>query len=62
MQWTELPDGAHRLGQTRPVLVYRFVAQDTVEERILALQERKRTLAGAALDGAERATAITREE
>ena len=35
-------DRAHRLGQTRPVLVYRLVAQDTVEERILALQERKR--------------------
>jgi SNF2 family DNA or RNA helicase len=33
-----------------------------VEERILALQERKRVLAGAALDGADRATAITREE
>jgi SNF2 family DNA or RNA helicase len=55
-------DRAHRLGQTRPVLVYRLVAQDTVEERILALQERKRMLADAALEGADRATAITREE
>jgi SNF2 family DNA or RNA helicase len=55
-------DRAHRLGQTRPVLVYRLVAQDTVEERILALQERKRTLADAALGGADRATAITRED
>src|SRR5712691_4490584 len=55
-------DRAHRIGQTRPVLVYRLVAQDTVEERILALQERKRALAGAALDGADHATAITREE
>jgi superfamily II DNA or RNA helicase len=55
-------DRAHRLGQTRPVLVYRLVAQDTVEERILALQERKRMLADAALGGADRAAAITREE
>jgi len=55
-------DRAHRLGQTRPVLVYRVVAQDTVEERILALQEKKRTLAEAALEGADRAAAITREE
>jgi len=55
-------DRAHRLGQTRPVLVYRLVAQDTVEERILALQERKRILADAALEGADRAAAITREE
>ena len=55
-------DRAHRIGQTRPVLVYRLVAQDTVEERILALQERKRILADAALEGADRAAAITREE
>lgn len=55
-------DRAHRLGQTRPVLVYRLVAQATIEERILALQDSKRALAGAALDGADRATAITREE
>jgi SNF2 family DNA or RNA helicase len=55
-------DRAHRLGQTRPVLVYRVVAQDTVEERILALQERKRLLADAALEGADHAAAITREE
>jgi superfamily II DNA or RNA helicase len=55
-------DRAHRLGQTRPVLVYRIVTQDTVEERILALQEKKRTLADAALEGANRAAVITREE
>ena len=55
-------DRAHRLGQTRPVLVYRLVAQDTVEERILALQEKKRMLADAALAGADRTTALTREE
>ena len=33
-----------------------------VEERILALQEHKRALAGAALDGAEQAGALTRQE
>jgi SNF2 family DNA or RNA helicase len=55
-------DRAHRIGQDRPVLVYRLVARDTVEERILDLQARKRELADAALAGADRATAITREE
>ncbi|HEY8123068.1 MAG TPA: DEAD/DEAH box helicase [Myxococcota bacterium] len=44
-------DRAHRIGQERPVLVHRLVAQDTVEERILALQQSKRALAAAALDG-----------
>ena len=55
-------DRAHRIGQDRPVLVCRLVAEDTVEERILALQERKRALADAALGEADQATAITRDE
>jgi SNF2 family DNA or RNA helicase len=44
-------DRAHRIGQTRPVQVHRLVAQGTVEERIVALQERKRALALAATAG-----------
>ncbi len=55
-------DRAHRIGQDRPVLVHRLVARDTVEERILALQERKRALAEAAVGEAAQASAITREE
>jgi superfamily II DNA or RNA helicase len=55
-------DRAHRIGQERPVFVYRLVALSTVEERILALQESKRALADAALAGTDRATSITREE
>ena len=38
-------DRAHRIGQTQRVLVYKLVAQGTIEERILALQERKAALA-----------------
>lgn len=38
-------DRTHRIGQTRPVFAYRIVASDTVEEKILELQERKRSLA-----------------
>ena len=54
-------DRAHRIGQTRPVLVHRLVARDTVEERILALQQRKRALADVTLANAADA-AITRED
>jgi len=55
-------DRAHRIGQERPVLVHRLVAEETVEERILELQERKRSLAEAALGGGGGSAAITREE
>lgn len=55
-------DRAHRIGQDRPVLVHRLVARDTVEERILALQERKRALAEAAIGDAAQGSAISREE
>jgi SNF2 family DNA or RNA helicase len=55
-------DRAHRIGQERPVMVYRLVAQGTVEERILGLQEKKRALFEAALSEAAAATAITRED
>ena len=39
-------DRAHRIGQTQSVWVVKLVAQGTIEERILALQERKAQLAG----------------
>jgi superfamily II DNA or RNA helicase len=55
-------DRAHRIGQENPVFVHRIVARDTVEERILALQQRKRQLADAALGEAGAAAQITREE
>lgn len=55
-------DRAHRIGQERPVMVYRMVAKETVEERIFALQEKKRHLADVALGNADHAGGITREE
>jgi superfamily II DNA or RNA helicase len=55
-------DRAHRIGQERPVMVYRMVAVDTVEEKILALQQRKRELAEAVLSGTEAAAALTRDD
>ena len=43
-------DRAHRIGQTQPVLIYRLVAAGTIEEKVLALQARKRALADALYD------------
>ena len=40
-------DRAHRIGQTRPVFAYRLIARDTVEEKVLLLQSKKRDLAAA---------------
>jgi len=40
-------DRTHRIGQTRKVFAYRIIAKDTVEERVLELQQRKRQLADA---------------
>jgi SNF2 family DNA or RNA helicase len=56
-------DRAHRIGQDKPVMVYRLVSRGTVEEKILALQARKRTLADAAVNNAAgTAAGITRED
>lgn len=43
-------DRAHRIGQLRPVKVHRILVEDTVEDRILALQDKKRQLIEGALD------------
>ena len=40
-------DRAHRIGQTRPVTVYRLLTRGTVEEKVVRLQTRKKELAGA---------------
>jgi superfamily II DNA or RNA helicase len=42
---TQAADRAHRIGQDKPVFVYKLVTEQTVEERILSMQERKRALA-----------------
>ena len=53
-------DRAHRIGQTKPVLVIRLAVEDSVEDHILLLQERKRHLASSAIeaepDGVKRLT------
>ncbi|MBS0212465.1 MAG: DEAD/DEAH box helicase [Proteobacteria bacterium] len=44
-------DRAHRIGQDKPVFVYKLICADTVEDRILAMQQRKAELAKAVLEG-----------
>ncbi len=46
-------DRAHRIGQTRPVTIYRFITKGTIEEKIVALHHQKRELAESLLTGAE---------
>ncbi|NJC25561.1 DEAD/DEAH box helicase [Neolewinella antarctica] len=48
-------DRAHRIGQQRPVTVYRFVSQGTIEEQIIALHADKRDLADQILSGTGKA-------
>jgi len=44
-------DRVHRIGQTKKVMVYRLVAKDTIEEKVVALKEAKAALVGSVLDG-----------
>ena len=55
-------DRAHRIGQVRPVTVYRLVAKDTIEEQILALHDEKRELIAGVLDGADRAGKLSTDD
>lgn len=55
-------DRAHRIGQQRPVTVYRFVSQGTIEEQIIALHAGKRDLADQILSGTGSAGALRVEE
>ncbi|HXD27834.1 MAG TPA: DEAD/DEAH box helicase, partial [Arthrobacter sp.] len=46
-------DRVHRIGQTRNVMVYRMVAKDTIEEKVVALQDAKRELISSVMDAGE---------
>jgi superfamily II DNA or RNA helicase len=46
-------DRAHRLGQLRPVTVIKLVAEDTIEEKVVALHEHKRELAESIIHGTD---------
>ena len=56
-------DRAHRIGQKNVVTVYKLIAQDTIEEKIMELQETKRDLADSIISGGNVSiTSLSREE
>ena len=55
-------DRAHRIGQTRPVMVYRIIARGTIEEQILKMHDDKRDLVDGVLSGADAAAKLSTQE
>ncbi len=55
-------DRAHRIGQEKPVFVYRIVAAGTIEEQILALHADKRNLVAGVLEGTGQAARMSTDE
>ena len=55
-------DRAHRIGQQRPVTVYRFVSENTIEEKIVKLHAEKRDLADSLLAGTEQSGSLSADD
>ncbi len=52
-------DRAHRIGQKRPVTIYRLVAENTIEEKIIKLHNSKRDLAETLLEGSDQSAKLS---
>ena len=55
-------DRAHRIGQKRPVTIYRLVAENTIEEKIIQLHNTKRNLAESLLEGSDQSGKMSLNE
>ncbi|MFW5730749.1 MAG: DEAD/DEAH box helicase [Desulfonatronovibrionaceae bacterium] len=55
-------DRAHRIGQKRPVTIYRLISRNTIEEKILKLHQHKRDLAGDLLAGTDAGTKLSLDD
>lgn len=59
---SQATDRTHRIGQTRQVFSYKLICQNTVEEKILKLQEAKKGVADAIIPGQDTWKSLTRED
>ncbi|MEM7260145.1 MAG: C-terminal helicase domain-containing protein, partial [Pseudomonadota bacterium] len=55
-------DRAYRMGQQKPVTIYRMIVKDTIEEKIINLHQHKRDLANALLEGTDNGSRLSVEE
>ena len=55
-------DRAHRIGQQRPVTIYRLVAKGTIEDKIVGLHKVKRDLADSLLAGSDMSSKVSTDE
>jgi SNF2 family DNA or RNA helicase len=55
-------DRAHRIGQNRPVTIYRLVADNTIEEKIIQLHNTKRDMAESLLEGTDQSAKMSMTE
>ena len=55
-------DRAHRIGQSKPVTIYRLIAKNTIEDKILQLHYDKRDLAESILNGTDSVNKLSQDE